>query len=327
MKQILLLFLAITFLNCSSDDSNKGDTSNGDWLVNSSDISGAFNLFPLSLNPEFTTVSETSLSDGSLVGVVSIGSAVLVFPNDFVYQFEIINTSYNGFDYAFSYCPITKSSIAFKRDQIFRASGYLYKENMTPWDENTETIWSQMLGKAINGDNPNRRLEKIPVLKTSWRTVKDYYPNALVIKQYNRPELAKVPQLPSDEDDDIEMPSDAELTYGIVENNLHNVHTFRYADFRDSKRKDVIIQGGQKYIIYGNASKQVMNAYKVTSFDDFELLDDLEFPYILKSNNIKYDILGNSATGISLQKPEFSYMAAWFAWRDFFDGHLFYPNE
>jgi hypothetical protein len=167
MKRILLLFLSLTILNCSSDDSNEGDISEGNWLIDPADVTGAFNLFALSLDPEFTTVSNTELSDGSLVGIVSFGLDVIVFPNDFVYQYEIINTSYNGVNYAFSYCPITKSSIAFKRDQIFRASGYLYKENMTPWDEKTETIWSQMLGKAINGSNPNRTLEKIPVLKTT----------------------------------------------------------------------------------------------------------------------------------------------------------------
>ncbi|MBU2939755.1 DUF3179 domain-containing protein [Lacinutrix sp. C3R15] len=323
MKKVILLLFVLTLFYCASDDSKNGTLDGSEWLVDENDISGIFSLFPLSLDPEFVSVSNTDLTNNSLVGIVSSGSSVRIFPYAYVLRYEIINTSFNGRDYAFSYCPITKSAIAFQREGIFRASGYLLKDNMTPWDETTETIWSQMLGKGINGERINNVLQKIPVLETTWSTAKSAYPNARVLKfntDFSRP------QEPSDDNDDIELPFAEELIYGIVESNLYSVHFFKYDDFQNSKRKDIIIQG-QKYIVYGNATKRVINAFKVSDFDSFQLLEDDEFPKVLKSNNVKYDILGNSTGGANLEKPQFAYVAAWFAWRDFFGGYSFYPNE
>ena len=325
MKNTILLLFVLTILSCSSDDSGNNNTETGEWSIDQNDVTGVLNLFPLSLNPEFISISNTDLSDNSRVGIVSFGPIVRIFPYDYVSRYEIVNTSNNTFNYAFSYCPITKSAIAFKRDQIFRASGYLYKDNLTPWDEATETIWSQMLGKGINGPKQNVVLEKIPVLETNWKTAKNAYPTAKVLKRNPTAKISRAPQEPNDDNDDnVELPSAGELTFGIVENSLNNVHFFRYIDFQNSKRKDVIIEG-QKYIVYGNASKRVVNAFKVPDFDSFHLLEDSEFPNILISNNVKYDILGNSRSG-TLGKPNFAYVAAWFAWDDFFDGFNFYPN-
>lgn len=326
MKNAILLLFVLTLLNCSSEDSKNENTENSEWSVDRNDVTGRLDLFPLALNPEYISVANTDLSDASLVGIVTFGTAVRVFPYAYILQFEIINTSFNNREYAFSYCPITKSAIAFKRDHIFRASGYLYKNNLTPWDESTESIWSQMLGKGINGTRQNEILEKIPVLETTWKTVKDHYPNAKVLKRNSSKKLYKTPQEPNDENDEnIELPFAGELTFGVLENNLQRVHFFRYGDFQTSKRKDVIIQG-QKYIVYGNGAKHIINAFKVNDFENFELLEDAEFPNILRSNTIKYDILGNSATGNSLEKPNFAYVAAWFAWSAIFDGFNFYPN-
>lgn len=327
MKNTILLIFVFVFFNCSSDDSKNGNIESNEWSVNQNDVSGTLSLFPLSLDPEFTSVSNTNLSAGSLVGIVSFGPVVRIFPYDYVRPTEIINTSYNNLDYAFTYCPITKSAIAFKRDQVFRASGYLYKDNLMPWDESTESIWSQMLGKGINGARQNEVLEKIPVLETTWRTAKNYYPTARVLSRNLLSKSYRSPQEPNDENDDnVELPFAGELTFGIVETDLHSVHFFRYQDFQSSKRKDVIIQG-QKYIVYGNAERRVINAFKVNDFDSFQLLEDAEFPKVLKSNSIKYDILGNSIGGASLNKPGFAYVAAWFAWSDVFGGYYFYPNQ
>lgn len=325
MKNTILLLLVLTIFSCSSDDSGGKSIESSDWSVDENDVSGILNLFSLSLDPEFVSISNTDLSDNSRVGIVSFGPIVRIFPYDYVARYEVVNTSNNTFNYAFSYCPITKSAVAFKRDQVFRASGYLYKDNLTPWDEATETIWSQMLGKGINGPKQNVVLEKIPVLETTWKTAKEAYPTAKVLIRNPISKTFRAPQEPNDDNDDnVEIPSARELVYGIVENSLASVHFFRNIDFQNSKRKDVIIEG-QKYIVYGNASKNVINAFKVPNFDTFQLLEDFEFPNILVSNNVKYDILGNSRSG-TLGKPNFAYVAAWFAWDDFFDGFNFYPN-
>jgi len=94
---------------------------------------------------------------------------------------EIINDEFQGQKCAFTYCPITKSTLAFTRDEIFRASGFLFKDNQTPWDDKTETIWSQMLIKGIKGPKENVRFNTIPVVETTWKTVRLYFTNAKVV--------------------------------------------------------------------------------------------------------------------------------------------------
>jgi len=109
-------------------------------LVDESDITGILALNPLIINPEFTSISNFDLADNVIVGVVNFGSEIRVYPYSYMSIVEIVSDEYNGQKYAFSYCPITKSSVAFNREMSFRAFGYLYRENLTPWDEATESI-------------------------------------------------------------------------------------------------------------------------------------------------------------------------------------------
>ena len=89
-----------------------------------------FLWYPLGDNPEYTTVANTDLPDSERVGVISFGDELRVYPYPHTFTTEIINDAYQSQKYAFSYCPLTKSAIAFTRNKTFRASGYLYKNNM-----------------------------------------------------------------------------------------------------------------------------------------------------------------------------------------------------
>ena len=104
-----------------------------------------------------------------------------VFPYVFMTHNEIVNDEHQGIKYTFSYCPITKSSVAFKRNGLFRVLGYLFNGNLTPWDEETETIWSQVLLKGILGEKENIQFNTIPLVETRWKTVKEHFPFAQVV--------------------------------------------------------------------------------------------------------------------------------------------------
>lgn len=316
------MFLIIA--SCSNDDTKMETIQEEEWLVDPMEVTGDFSLFPLAINPEFTSVSNTSIDDNELVGVMVFGSTVRVYPYLYTYQNEIINDEFNGLKYAISYCPITKSAVAFTRVQVFRASGYLYKDNLTPWDEKTESIWSQMLIKGIKGPKKNVSLNTMPVLETKWKTIKEFYPSASVMVNNS---FSKSNQPPDDPDDDNSdnvdgIPDLGEWSYGIIDRGS-DVYIFRYGDFSISKKKNVTI-GSQNYIVYGNESKRVINAFKVSNFDNFELLEDSEFPLVLKdASGVKYDILGKGLNGVVLEKPKFSYVAIWRAWDDFYNNFMF----
>lgn len=312
-----ILFGFILLIGCSSNDTDEQLSNNlGD------DLSGELNLFPLALNPDFTTVAEANVNDNALVGIVSFGSSVIVYPYPFVVHNEIINDTHAGIKYAFSYCPITKSSIAFKRDMVFRASGFLYKNNLAPWDEKTETIWSQMLIQAISGEKEGQRFNTIPVLETRWGTVREYYPNAKVVS--SNVFLTRSSSPPDDGNSDgngNQTPPDSnDFVYGII--NGSTVNIFKYNDFTE-KIIEVTVQS-QKYIVFGDPGKRVINAFKVNRFEDYTVLENDEFPYVLKNGaGIKYDILGRGTNGTTLGKPQYAYVAIWSAWKDFYTNFKF----
>ena len=67
MKATILpsVFLFILLIGYSSNDTDEQLSNNfGD------DLSGELNLFPLALNPDFTTVSEANVNDNALVGII-----------------------------------------------------------------------------------------------------------------------------------------------------------------------------------------------------------------------------------------------------------------
>lgn len=326
IRPIFFLFIILIIISCSnSSDESPTLDDNSAWLVDRLDVTGVFSLFPLSENPDFTQVSNIDIDDDELVGIVNFGTHVRVFPYRYSVQNEIINDTYVNQKYAFSYCPITKSALGFKREEILRASGYLYKDNMTPWDSKTETIWSQMLIRGIKGEMKGKRLVTIPVMETFWKTVKDYFPNALVLNGTpplsNKSNLSKDDN-PDDLDDNGTPPEFVERVYGIMDD-FDNVAIFKYSDFASEKRIDKTIQG-KNHIVIGYPSKRAINAFQVENFADFEVLDSEEFPLVLRHNTgIKYNILGVGTNGSVLQKPKYAYVAMWLAWNDIFENFSF----
>ncbi len=320
MRNFSITLVCLLVLACSKNDNSSQDQQS-DWIVDEADITGLLSLYPLVLNPDFISVSDSNLEDNVIVGVVNFGSAIRVYPYSYMSTVEIVNDSYNGQKYAFSYCPITKSSVAFKRELAVRASGYLYKENLTPWDEETESIWSQMLLKGIRGANKNIMLNTIPVLETTLGTMRQHFPNAKIIVTNSATNRA--PDPPDDDDSDNDnVPDIGELAYGILDG-FGSVDIFRFSDFYNSSILKVTIRG-EEYVVYGNSSKHVFNAFKVSNSDNFEALDSDEFPYIVKDNNgTKYDILGKGNNGTNLERPKYAYVAIWRAWDDFYDDFIY----
>jgi hypothetical protein len=332
MKNSLrVLCLIFILAGCSKDDSASKTEMAGDWGVDSKEVTGSFFLFPLIINPEKVTLSSIELADNELVGVMSFGSEIRVYPYIFTFHNEIVNEHINGLKYAFSYCPLTKSAIAFRTQNNFRASGYLYRDNLIPWDEKTESIWSQMLMKGINGERLNQKFETLPVLETTWGTVKKYFPNAKTITNLGISTKNKNALFTSPPEDDSGGDVDAvnitggEHVYGILTRSNAG-HLFRYSDFSNSNRIDVTISG-KNYLVYGDASKKVINAFLVENFDSYQTLEN-EFPFVLKhENGVKYTILGRGNNGTVLQKPTYAYVASWKSWSDFFTNLKFQKRK
>ena len=72
------------------------------------------------------------------------------------------------------------------RTHTFGNFGTLYKQAMTWWDHETESVWSQPIGTAIQGPYTGTRLEMIPAAVLPWGTWKAEHPDTLVLEVSGR---------------------------------------------------------------------------------------------------------------------------------------------
>lgn len=64
---------------------------------------------------------------------------------------------------------------------VFGNAGTLYMRAMTWWDHGTESIWSQPLGRAIEGPLAGTELELLPSQVTTWRQWRLEHPGTRVM--------------------------------------------------------------------------------------------------------------------------------------------------
>lgn len=325
MQKLTTLLILIVLVGCSKNNPNTEKiVEENEWLVNKDNLSGSFAMYPLGDNPEYTTVANTDLPNSERVGVMSFGDEIRVYPYPNTFATEIINDQYQSQKYAFTYCPITKSALAYTRSKTLRASGYLYKNNMVPWDEDTETLWSQMLIRGIKGSRINQRLNTFAVVETRWETIKNYFPNARVLKSIV-PSSSRINTSSKTAKSNLKTtnnPDERDHVYGILDED-DNVTIYQYDDFISQNRYDITLRQ-YSYIVYGNKSHQIISAFEVDDFNNYQTLDESDFPYVLQDlNGVKYNVLGVGTNGETLKKPKYAYVAAWWAFDDFFTNFTF----
>lgn len=99
---------------------------------------------------------------------------------------EIINDRFGDEAIAITYCPLCGSGIAFKADVAgkslnFGVSGLLYNSDVLLYDRQTQSLWSQILSKAVTGSMKGNSLTAVPITHTSWADWRKQQPDTLVL--------------------------------------------------------------------------------------------------------------------------------------------------
>ena len=68
-----------------------------------------------------------------------------------------------------------------KRDLTLGVSGRLMKRNLVMWDPETNSLWSQITGKAIHGELEGKALGMLPAVFVSLGTWKRMHPETVVL--------------------------------------------------------------------------------------------------------------------------------------------------
>jgi hypothetical protein len=68
-----------------------------------------------------------------------------------------------------------------ERELTFGISGLLYKSNVLMYDHQTESLWSQVLGKAVTGPMTGTPMNILPSTLTTWGKWKKRFPGTEVL--------------------------------------------------------------------------------------------------------------------------------------------------
>lgn len=126
------------------------------------------------------------MGDQDRVIGVHLAGIAKAYPIRIMNWHEIVNDRFAGQPVAVTYCPLCYTGVAFRaehggRRQHFGVSGLLYNSDVVLYDRETESLWSQLLGRAISGPLAGARLEPIPVTHTTWRAWRTRHPDSLVL--------------------------------------------------------------------------------------------------------------------------------------------------
>ena len=68
-------------------------------------------------------------------------------------------------------------------EHTFGVSGKLIMNSLVMYDRETETLWSQFLGRAVEGPLAGAELEVIPVTQTTWSAWRELHPDTTVLRK------------------------------------------------------------------------------------------------------------------------------------------------
>jgi hypothetical protein len=140
-------------------------------------------------NPKFVSVRDaTFMDDGDRVLGITINGKSKAYPIKILNWHEIVNDSIGETSYTVTYCPLCGTGMAFdseinKQVLSFGVSGLLYNSDVLLYDRESESLWSQLLSKAVTGKHKGVTLKALPVRHTTWVDWKRHHPASQVLSK------------------------------------------------------------------------------------------------------------------------------------------------
>lgn len=119
---------------------------------------------------------------------ITVNDIQKAYPISILNWHEIVNDISAGESFAITYCPLCGTGIAFASEVDgktldFGVSGLLYNSDVLLYDRATESLWSQIIGKAVSGPMKGKKLERLPLTHTTWSDWVEQHPDTLALSQ------------------------------------------------------------------------------------------------------------------------------------------------
>jgi len=145
---------------------------------------------PAILEPSFISLNEAKKieKDDRQGVVVTVGNTTRFYPYSILVWHEIVNDIIEDTPVIVTFCPLCGSAIVFNpivdgEKRTFGVSGKLWESNLLMYDKTNESLWSQILGKAVVGDDTGKSLEILPSQLITFKEFANKYPNGEVLSR------------------------------------------------------------------------------------------------------------------------------------------------
>lgn len=138
-------------------------------------------------DPKFIAATKANhLQANDRILGIEMNGTTKAYPIGILNWHEIVNDEIDGNNFAVTYCPLCGTGVAFSsnvqgKNLDFGVSGLLYNSDVLLYDRQSESLWSQILSKAVTGELKGQKLKKLPVTHTSWSDWINTHPDTLVL--------------------------------------------------------------------------------------------------------------------------------------------------
>jgi len=349
--------------SCNTSGNDNQADFDSDWLIPASQIvdgGPGKDGIPSLDDPNFIDVSETTfIPDDRMVLGLRVGDDIRAYPHQVLDWHEIVNDEAGGKSVAVLFCPLTGTGMAWDRNingsvTEFGVSGLLFKNNLIPYDRNTDSNWSQMFQQSVNGILSGLHAPIYTVIETSWATWKELYPESKVLstdtgfsRNYSGFTYGSDYSTNNNrilfpiENDDGRLPR-KERVLGVIDEGETGsesaVKAFPLAGFGTGFTVIRDQVGTTGYIVVGSSGRDISAAFQ-PKFSDGTVVSDgpltalqNQLPAVMEDETgNRYDLFGYVLEGPDEGKhlaPANAYTGYWFGWADFFPGiEIYRPAE
>jgi hypothetical protein len=136
--------------------------------------------------PRFVPAARAALKEADRVLGVHHKGVARAYPVLILNWHEIVNDRIGGDPIVVTYCPLCGTGMAFDgrvggRELAFGVSGLLYNSDVLLYDRTTESLWSQIMSRAVTGPLKGTRLAPVPLTHTSWADWRKRHPGTEVL--------------------------------------------------------------------------------------------------------------------------------------------------
>jgi hypothetical protein len=142
--------------------------------------------------PEYAPVEEAEafMNDREQVISVVINGDARAFPLPILSRHEIVNDIIGGEPVAITWCPLCYTALVFSRQVdgqeellTFGVSGKLLYNTLVMFDRQSESLWSQLYGAAIDGSLTGTQLSFFSSTLSEWQAWREQYPEGSVLSK------------------------------------------------------------------------------------------------------------------------------------------------